>query len=294
MKIQTWHTYRELAASAVEMICRGLDDDLSCQTIADRLSVSPFYFHRIFKAVCGEGPSEMAMRLRMERAANQLIHTEVSVTEIAFQAGFESLEGFSRHFRLRFGAAPSQFRRLRVVDRRTIHAPNGIHWQRGDFIPNTDLLGESHMSLDTSDLGIEEIAGLRLAAMRHSGPYHQIGNTFCKLRPSTPTVTMYALYYDDPESTPSDQLRSDACYELQEGEEPCEGAVVVTIEGGKYAVYRHIGHYMHLDASWGAFMRLLAGSENGGRPGPCFEKYVDNCNTTPVESLRTDLYAPIQ
>jgi len=150
------------------------------------------------------------------------------------------------------------------------------------------------MSIDTSALRIEEIADVRLAAMRHNGPYHQIGNTFSKLRPSNRNTTMYGIYYDDPESTPSEQLRSDACYELGEGDEPCEGAEVVTIAGGKYAVYRHIGHYMHLDASWGNFMRLLAGSENGTRPGPCFEKYVDNCMTTPVETLRTDLYAPIQ
>jgi len=293
MKIQTWHTYRELTASAVELICRDLDDDLSCQAIAERLCVSPFYFHRIFKAVCGEGPSEMAMRLRMERAASQLIDSEISVTEIAFGAGFESLEGFSRHFRFRFGKAPSQYRRLRI-GRGTLHGPNGIHWQRGDFTPNINSLGESQMSVDSSAITIEEIADVRLAAMPHIGPYPQIGNTFCKLRPATPGMTMYALYYDDPDSTPPDQLRSEACYELPERDEPCEGAHVVTINGGKYAVYRHTGHYMHLNAAWGNFMQILANSENGSRPGPCFEKYVDDCTVTPVETLRTDLYAPIQ
>jgi AraC family transcriptional regulator len=150
------------------------------------------------------------------------------------------------------------------------------------------------MNLDTTSLRIEEIADVRLAAMRHIGPYYEIGNTFGKLRPSSPAAAMYALYYDDPESTPSDQLRSDACYELAEGDEPGEGAEIVKINGGKYAIYRHIGHYMHLNASWGAFMKLLANSENGSRPGPCFEHYVDNCMVTPVETLRTDLYAPIQ
>ncbi len=295
MKIQTWQTYRELTAAAVEMICRSLDESISCQTIADRLSVSPFYFHRIFKAVYGEGPSEMAMRLRMERAAHQLINSETSVTEIAFEAGFESLEGFSRHFRVRFGTAPSQFRRLDGSDRRSaLHTPNGIHWQRGEFFPTVNLLGESKMSIDTSALRIEEIADVRLAAMRHVGAYNQIGNTFGKLRPKTPGTTMYALYHDDPESTPVDQLRSEACYELPEGDEPCEGAEVVTINGGKYAVYRHVGHYMGLNAAWGTFMELLANSENCSRPGPCFELYVDNCMVTPVETLRTDLYAPVQ
>jgi len=294
MKIQTLQTYRELTASAVEMICKGLDDDLSCQTIADRLCVSPFYFHRIFKAVYGEGPSEMAMRLRMERAASELINSETSVTEIALEAGFESLEGFSRHFRTRFCAAPSQFRRLKAVDRRTLHAPNGIHWQRGEFIPNINFLGEKRMDLDTSALRIEEIADVRLAAIRHTGPYYEIGKTFWKLRPPKPAPTMYALYYDDPESTPVDQLRSEACYELADGEGPCVGAQLVTINGGKYAIYRHIGPYPGLNAAWSTFMELLANSDNGSRPGPCFELYVDNCMITPAETLRTDLYAPIQ
>jgi AraC family transcriptional regulator len=294
MKTQTWHTYRELAASAVELICRGLDDDLSCQTIADRLCVSPFHFHRIFKAVYGEAPSEMAMRLRMERAFSQLINSETSVTEIAFEAGFESLEGFSRHFRARFGTAPTQIRRLNLVERRTLYAPNGIHWQPGEFIRNINLSGESQMSLDTTALRIEEIADVRLAALRHIGPYYEIGNTFSKLRPPTPGTTTYALYYDDPESTPPDQLRSDACYELQEEEEPCDGTEVVKINGGKYVVYRHTGSYTGLNAAWGTFMKLLANSDYCSRPGPCFELYVDNCMVTQAESLRTDLYAPIR
>jgi AraC family transcriptional regulator len=230
----------------------------------------------------------------MERAASQLINSEASVTEIAFDAGFDSLEGFSRHFRNRFGRPPSQFRRLKLVEKRTLTAPNGIHWQGANFFPDTTLTGELPMKLDTSALKIEEIADVRLAAMRHIGPYYEIGNTFAKLRPSRPGTTMYALYYDDPESTPADQLRSDACYELPEGEQPCEGANIVKINGGKYAVYRLIGPYTELNSAWGTFMKLLAGSENCSRPGPCFELYVDNCMVTPPETLRTDLYAPVQ
>jgi AraC family transcriptional regulator len=58
----------------------------------------------------GETPVELLRRLRLERAAWQLGHTDRAVTEIAFDAGYETHEAFTRAFRANYNASPSGFR----------------------------------------------------------------------------------------------------------------------------------------------------------------------------------------
>src|SRR5262245_12503445 len=68
------------------------------------------------------------------------------------------------------------------------------------------------------DVEIREMPELRVGALRHIGPYNQIGEAFGRLGAiagaaklfDKPGAAMVALYHDDPQSTPADQLRSDA------------------------------------------------------------------------------------
>jgi AraC-like DNA-binding protein len=52
-------------------------------------------FYRIFRAVIEETPGEMRRRLLLERAAWRLSRTDASITEIALDAGYGSLEAFT-------------------------------------------------------------------------------------------------------------------------------------------------------------------------------------------------------
>lgn len=69
----------------------------------------------------------MRRRLLLERAAWQLSRTGQSVTDIAFDAAFGSLEAFTRAFRRAFGVSPSIYRRMGATDHR-LAAPSGIHY----------------------------------------------------------------------------------------------------------------------------------------------------------------------
>ena|SRR6516225_9789167 len=57
---------------------------------------------RLFRTVVGETPAAMRIRLLLERAAYQLGHTGMSVTEVALNANYNSLEAFTRAFRRAF------------------------------------------------------------------------------------------------------------------------------------------------------------------------------------------------
>jgi AraC family transcriptional regulator len=96
------------------------------------LAATAFYsrtqFHRVFRALIDETPAAMRRRLLTERAAWELTRTGRSVTDIALDAGYGSLEAFSRAFHRAFGVSPSLFRRMGA---NCWHLPstNGIHFR---------------------------------------------------------------------------------------------------------------------------------------------------------------------
>jgi AraC family transcriptional regulator len=102
---------------------RRLDD------MAEGAFSSPYHFSRLLSRATGEPPVAMRRRVLLERAAWQLAQG-TSVTDAAWAAGYESVEGFSRAFTRAFGRAPSS----PAGASHWLPAPNGIH-----FHPPTSL-----------------------------------------------------------------------------------------------------------------------------------------------------------
>jgi AraC-like DNA-binding protein len=90
------------------------DTALDTQRIADRLGVSARYVQLLF-AELATTPSAYIQRRRLERAASRLDKegADVTITEIAFDVGFNDLSSFCRSFRRRFGMSPSDYRAAR-------------------------------------------------------------------------------------------------------------------------------------------------------------------------------------
>ena len=85
---------------------------------------SPYHFTRRLTRDAGEPPVAMRRRVMLERAAWQIRHG-TSVTDAAFAAGYESVEGFGRAFAKAFGHPPSG---LPAETSHWLPAPNGIHF----------------------------------------------------------------------------------------------------------------------------------------------------------------------
>lgn len=109
------------------IVTNSLDSQATTQDLARLAYQSRTQFHRLFRAVIEETPASMRRRLLLERAAYQLTHTEMSVTDIALDANYGSLEAFTRAFRKAFGISPSLYRRMRPSH---FHLPasNKIHF----------------------------------------------------------------------------------------------------------------------------------------------------------------------
>ena len=84
------------------VVANSLDTEARTQDLARQAYQSRTHFHRLFRTVVGETPAAMRIRLLLERAAYQLGHTGMSVTEVALNANYNSLEAFTRAFRRAF------------------------------------------------------------------------------------------------------------------------------------------------------------------------------------------------
>jgi AraC-like DNA-binding protein len=96
---------------ALRFIGRNLSRRISRAELASRVHLSPTRFHHAFKEALGEAPMSYVRRLRMDRARQMLIHTDLTVAEIAHRVGFEDPYYFSRCFGREDGRPPTAYRR---------------------------------------------------------------------------------------------------------------------------------------------------------------------------------------
>src|SRR6201985_801542 len=118
---------RDTANRLSAIVANSLDTPARTQDLARQAYQSRTQFHRLFRTVVEETPASMRRRLLLERAAYQLGHTGMSVTDIALDANYGSLEAFTRAFRKAFRTSPSLYRRMRDPH---FHLPasNNIHF----------------------------------------------------------------------------------------------------------------------------------------------------------------------
>lgn len=290
-----------LVIRAVGAITGGLDEAIDLGRLAKNAALSPFHFHRIFRGMVGETPLELHRRLRLERAAYQLADGDRSVLRIALEAGYESHEAFTRAFRRRYADSPSAFRTrfqrpgCGIDSPYQLPARSPIHYRAGDDHPSF-FRKESPM-----DVTLETLKTLRLGALRHLGPYNQIGAAFEKLGAIAggsglfgPEAAMLAIYHDDPDSVEPAKLRSDACIVVSQDKALPDSLTEAHLPAGTYAKTVHVGAYEGLTAAWGELMgQWLPASEHRLGTGPSFEIYRNAPGQVPDSELITELYIPI-
>jgi signal transduction histidine kinase/DNA-binding response OmpR family regulator len=95
---------------ALDFMRKNYQDDISRESLARSLELSPDHFGRMFRRLTGKKVVEYLAELRLERASQELLNSSAPITEIALDSGFESLRTFNRAFKLKYGKNPSEFR----------------------------------------------------------------------------------------------------------------------------------------------------------------------------------------
>jgi len=140
----------------------------------------------------------------------------------------------------------------------------------------------------------------RVGTVRHIGPYIQISEAFARLGDlaaplfERPGAMMVALFHDDPDTTPADQLRSEAGVVVEEGVPLPDGLTEQKIPAGEYASTIHVGPYEQLGDTWARFMgEWLPASGRRMGPGVSYEIYHNTPMDTPKDQLRTEIRIPL-
>ena len=100
--------------NAKEYILQHFHENISLQQLADHCLVSPFHFSRIFKTITSISPHQYLSAIRLNHAKSLLNTTSLSIGEISFDCGFNSIEHFATSYRQRYGMSPSEFRKIQV------------------------------------------------------------------------------------------------------------------------------------------------------------------------------------
>jgi len=275
-----------------------LDETLSLEELAAVACFSPFHFHRIFTGMTGESVRQHVRRLRLERAAMRLRHSEQSVTRIALEAGYEAHEAFTRAFRGGFGIPPQQYR-AESRRRMSIAAPTDVHYREDGGVESFRPIRGKEPPVKVE---VKTIEPMRVVFVRHTGRYEEVGEAWerlcdfaganCLLGPDT---RFFGASHDDPDVTPEDKIRYDACMTVDESVEGEGDIGVQTIGGGKYAVTLHEGAYDKLNETYAKlFGQWFASSEHEPGDLPCIEFYLNDPNSTEPEDLLTEVCVPIQ
>ena len=111
----------------VDVLAAHLDDHQArSPQLAARAHLSRFHFDRVISAVAGESPARFRRRVLLERGAYRLVTSQMSVLDIAVEAGYSSHAAFTRAFQRAYGTPPSAWR---AAPRRfQLPAPNAVHF----------------------------------------------------------------------------------------------------------------------------------------------------------------------
>lgn len=283
----------ERYAGRIEKVLRhieglGAEAQPSLDELAKVAAISPFHFHRVWRVMTGETVFESLRRVQMGRALTAMKDAAAPVAEVAEAAGYASAQSFARSLKAFAGASASELRadpaKMAAFEARI---------EKG-------LRGEDE-DVRAMDVRIVELEPLKIVAMRNVGAYESLFNGYGRLFEAIAEWAgpesvrgIHGLWPDDPATSAPEDFRFDCAFAVAREGEPPEGTRWEEAPVGPCLRVRHVGNYNALlDAiDWLYVAALEAGMEL--RDAPLFTHYIDDPESTPEETWRTDVYLPIE
>lgn len=307
----------------IDYIEANIGEELSLDTLAEVANFSKFHFHRLFRAMTGETLNQFIARIRLTKAASQLIYNpKKSITEIALDCGFSGSATFARAFKDSFGMSATNWRagghrqyqrKIRKTERKA-GQPDGKNRQAQNITPlyidpvthnltwRIDMINQTAVKVE-----VVELPDMPVAYIRHIGPYAGDGQLFGELFGrlfawagprgllQNPEMQVLSVYHDDPEITPDEKLRVEVCLTVPE-DAAVDGEIgKMIIPGGQYAV----ANFELAEDEYSAAWQLVYGEwlpQSGFQPDdrPCFERYLNDPAEHPRHKHIVDICVPVK
>jgi AraC-like DNA-binding protein len=111
---------RRRAVDAALWLDAHCHEEVSLARVAGESGLSEFHFLRLFSKVLGVTPHQYLVRSRLRRAAGLLADEERSITDVAYDVGFQDLSNFVRTFHRAAGVSPRRFRQAARGERKIL------------------------------------------------------------------------------------------------------------------------------------------------------------------------------
>jgi AraC family transcriptional regulator len=168
---------------AREFIERAEATDLGLTDLAQAADLSPYHFARLFTARFGVSPVAYLRARRLAAAAERLRIGAPSLVDLAFDAGFDSQEGFTRAFKRAYGVSPGRYRRtgglsgtmeILPMTKSDTLSPNLVGGAKSERREGLRMAGLAQEFDDATKAGIPALWDRLpdLAARRRRGPAH--------------------------------------------------------------------------------------------------------------------------
>jgi AraC family transcriptional regulator len=272
---QTADRWFERIDRATQLLGSRLDDPPALAELASAAGISPFHFHRIWRAMTGETVAQSVLRLRLD-AAKTMLADGADVTETSMASGFATSQSFARAFRRQTGRTPTDWRRNGVENPTPKTAGFAVEVVRRDAVTVVALRREGH-------------------------PYTNLNETFRTLWSWAEQdgrlgdlTGIYGLPLDDPQSVPTAALRYEAALSVGPADPPEPFSTIVLPEG-RFARLTHLGSYDGLEEATQALLAdwLLVTDEEPDDT-PLIYSFLNDPDETPEAELITEIFLPLQ
>ena len=96
---------------AIDILEENLtNSDFSINEFIEKMGMSRSVLYRKLKALTGQSIFEFIRTIKLKRAAQLIIKSDLTISEVAYDLGFNDLKYFRKHFKLLFNELPSQYR----------------------------------------------------------------------------------------------------------------------------------------------------------------------------------------
>ena len=285
------YKHRIQIKKAQDFIRKNINRTLRLEEVASSAGASKYHFIRIFFAYLGETPLEFARRQKIELALKDLTQEEKSITDIAFDLGFDSSSSFNKLFKKMTQINPTTFRNLGKEEQKKIIYSISI----------TKKMEEILMSLDLSKVP-EIIEREETVILSHVST----GGRFDEIAPPVWEKFLSVLGEGGQDLSRSEFLG--ISYVDKDENHHYKAAITVPsdvkitlpqlkqekLEKSKYAKFLLKGSY---DGVWPAFdfaFKKLNEMELELADFPCLENYINDPRETPEDELLTEILIPIK
>jgi AraC-like DNA-binding protein len=106
--------YKDATDIAIDFLSSKIDSVLTLEEIANSVNLSSSHFSYLFKNKTGFSPIEYFNHLKVQKACQYLLFTNLRIKEIALELGIDDRYYFSRMFKKIMGLSPDDYREKRI------------------------------------------------------------------------------------------------------------------------------------------------------------------------------------